>query len=286
MSTNLPVTSREYKLMLRTDHFRERERGAAAYWNLVEFLIRERQGNEIYKKQDRQLRRVTSYLDTPGTELRKHGYVVRAREEYDKHGEFDGYKITLKFRSPDRYIAAAKDMSCSDAIDDCDDKFEEDILPPFNSKFARSVSFRTGEMPTLDNIGQVQDLFPGLEALPIPASTPINVVNGFRAHEISYRVGQLQFVRMPLSFGDKPDFLVKCCLNFWYLLADDEWPLTAEFSFDYDLPDRGPGQADQLEYYSPEVVAGSNAFFQALQRQVGWLDRTGTTKTAYAFSAL
>jgi hypothetical protein len=270
--------------MLRSDHFRDRRRGAAAFWNLVKFLIQEKQENEIFKEQDKELHRLTWYLDTPGTELRKGGFVLRVRQEQDTSKP---YKVTLKYRAPDRYVAASKELSCTVEIKREDDKFEEDILPPFSSKFARSVSFKTGELPKLEEVGQVLDLFPRLEGLRIPANTPVGVVNGFKAHEVSHRIGQLHFVRMPAIKAAKPDFLVKCCLTFWYLLGeDDEWPLAAEFSFDYDLPEEELAHTDRLEHFSPKVVAGTNVFFRSLQKQVGWLERSGTTKTAYAFDAL
>jgi hypothetical protein len=284
MSTNRTVTSREYKLMLRADHFRDRRRGAVAFWNLVKFLIQEKQDNEVYKEQDEELRRLTWYLDTPGTELRKYGFVLRVREEFDADERF---KVTLKYRAPDRYVAASRDLSCREKVKKTDSKFEEDILPPFSSKFARSVAFRTNELPQLETMEQATDLFPGLAALQIPHDTAIGAVNGFKAHEVAHRIGQLHFVRVPMLMDAKPDFIVKCCLTFWYLLGeDDEWPLASEFSFDYDLPRGELDDSDRLEHFSPEVVAGTNLFFRSLQKQVGWLDRSGTTKTAYAFEAL
>ena len=285
MSSNRTVTSREYKLMLRPDRFGDRRRGAEAFWNLVRFLIQEKQGNEVYREQDEELRRLTWYLDTPGADLRGLGFVLRVREESDSEKPF---KVTLKYRAPDRYVAAGKDLSCREKIKKKNDKFEEDILPPFASKFARSVAFRAEELPALETMERVTDLFPGLAALQIPPNTPIGAVKGFKVHELAHRIGQLGFIRMPaLEAAAEPDFLVKCCLTFWYLLGeDDEWPLAAEFSFDYDLPKGELEHNDRLEHFSPKVVAGTNVFFRSLQKQVGWLDRSGTTKTAYAFDAL
>jgi hypothetical protein len=210
--------------------------------------------------------------------------VLRVRDEFDDDERF---KVTLKYRAPDRYVAASQDLACREKIKNKDDKFEEDILPPFASKFSRSVAFRTDELPELETMAQATDLFPGLAALQIPPDTPVGAVNGFQAHEVAHRIGQLHFVRLPSLRAAKPDFLVKCCLTFWYLLAeDDEWPLAAEFSFDYDLPGDDQEKSDRLEHFSPEVVAGTNLFFRSLQKQAGWLDRSGTTKTAYAFDAL
>jgi hypothetical protein len=296
MLTNRTVTSREYKLMLRADRFRERKRGVKSFWRLVKFLAHDKLGGEIYKEQDEVLRRMTWYLDTPGAELRAHGFVLRIREEF---GEKKRFKVTLKYRGSDRYVSASQDLSCCEDIEKKDNKFEEDILPRFTSKFSRSVAFKTDELPGLETMAQVSDLFSGLVRLNILPNAPVCVVNGFKAHEVVHRVGQLRFEHMPPGLEAKPDFIVKCCLSFWYLLGedqeqpseagfsiDDEWPLTAEFSFDYDLPKGQQEDSDWLERFSPEVVAGTNLFFRSLQKQVGWLDRSGTTKTAYAFGAL
>jgi hypothetical protein len=276
--------------MLRADHFRKRERGTEAFWKLVEFLIQERQDNESSRQPDDERHRRTCYLDTPGAELRSRGYALRVREKLDKEGQSDGFKVTLKFRSADRYVAAGKDMRCKEKVKMDDDKFEEDILPPFNSKFARSVAFKSDEAPDLSSMAKVVEVFPGLSELGILPETPVDIVNGFRAYETSHRIGQLRFVRMaPMARGadePEPEFLVKCCLNFWYLQKGDEWPLAAEFSFDFDLPERLRGDGDQLEQFEPKVVAGTNVFFRSLQKQAGWMDPSGTTKTAYAFEAL
>jgi hypothetical protein len=37
--TNCPITSREYKLMLNTERFRDRQAGADLYWKLLAFLV-------------------------------------------------------------------------------------------------------------------------------------------------------------------------------------------------------------------------------------------------------
>ena len=44
--TNRPITSREYKLMLNTERFRDRRAGAGLFWKLLTFLV-ENQGNEV-----------------------------------------------------------------------------------------------------------------------------------------------------------------------------------------------------------------------------------------------
>ena len=48
--TNRPITSREYKLMLNTERFRDRRAGAGLFWKLLTFLV-ENQGNEVISDQ-------------------------------------------------------------------------------------------------------------------------------------------------------------------------------------------------------------------------------------------
>ena len=48
--TNRPITSREYKLMLNTERFRDRRGGAGLFWKLLSFLV-ENQGNEVISDQ-------------------------------------------------------------------------------------------------------------------------------------------------------------------------------------------------------------------------------------------
>lgn len=268
--SNWPVTSREYKLMLNADRFKDREQGSEAFWSLVDFLVDKQGGKpEKYKKVKKKKRR-TWYADTAGLALRRHGFVLRLREE---EGEVKKYKITLKCRASDRYVSASQDVSSSE---EGKTKFEEDIMPPFTSKFAHSTAVRTNELPSLGEMDKAVALFPGLKALEIPGNTPIETVNSFTAYEIALWIGKIYF-------GEGPK--IKACLTFWYLLGEeDELPLVAEFSFDYDVLKRPP--EDHLEQFPTQVVAGTNRFFKTLQKQSGWINFNATTKTAYAYDAL
>ena len=83
--TNRPITSREYKVMLNTERFRDRRAGAGLFWKLLAFLI-ENQGNEVISdhvdlEKDVEKIRTTWYLDTPGYELQRANITLRLREE-------------------------------------------------------------------------------------------------------------------------------------------------------------------------------------------------------------
>jgi hypothetical protein len=153
--SNCPVTSREYKLMLNVDRFKDREQASGVFLSLLDFLVRKERGR-IVEEQNEEERRQTSYLDTPEGALRQQGFALRLREEDDDEDEF---QINLKYRASDRYISAAQDFSSTQGGKT---KFEEDILPSFISKFSHSTSIKTDTDPELGSMHKVTAIFPGL----------------------------------------------------------------------------------------------------------------------------
>jgi hypothetical protein len=186
----------------------------------------------------------------------------------------DAFQINLKHRDPDRYISAAQDLSSPQAGKT---KFEEDILPPFVSKFSHSASVKTNSMPDLGSMQKVTAFFPGLKKLNIGGNTAVKTINDFKAVEVVRKLCKFQFGAPPI---------VKASLSFWYLTEKtSDWPLVGEFSFDYDVADNAI-VGDKLEMYPTPVVGGTNRFFRALQNQAGWINFNTTTKTSFALEVL
>lgn len=291
--SNRQVTSREYKLLLNTERFRARAESTEAFWNLVAFVATQQDWEVVPNDQDSEKKnnpqgeerpRTVQYLDTPNFELQRQGVVVRLRYEPDQ--KKPPYKVMLKYRSPDRYLAASGDLSCTKDVDKDDRKFEEDILPPFTSKFSASASFRSNEPPAfvtkVDHIkadmvmGQLLDLFPGLKNLGIPADTSIRPANDFKAHEVMQCIGKLKVA----------DTTLKLALSHWYVQAIDlGYPLVSEFSFNYDLPDEDH-HPDALEQFPPSLVRGADRLYASIQDYAAWLAPASTTKTKLAFENL
>ncbi|MCA9950767.1 MAG: hypothetical protein KDE48_14050 [Anaerolineales bacterium] len=281
--SNKPITSREYKLMLKTDRFRNRNDGSNEFMDMVVSLI-ENQGGEVKTDFEEKERRVW-YLDTPAFALRQNGYILRLRQEMEAAKQF---KLTLKYRHPDRYLASETQVLASamaevkyrEDDDDIETKFEEDILLHSASKFAYSTSIRMNGRPNLNALADAIDIFPGLETLPIPDDTPMAKVNGFTAQEVKRESGKIDFDMKPK---------IKPCLSFWYL-SDEAggYPLVTEFSFDYDVLDeeheRLIKHPDRLEHFPLPVVENANIFFNAIQSHLSWFDLTGSTKTAFAYT--
>jgi hypothetical protein len=264
MSTsNRPVTAREYKLMLNVDRFADRAHGSEAFYHLLEFLIK-KDGEATVQAESEEKRRLTSYWDTPELALRHEGYALRLRQKKK------GFEINLKYRSPDRYLSAARDLASSQ---NGETKFEEDILPPFVSKFALSTEVDVADAPDLGTVQKVIALFPGLAALNLDADDPVRRINGFEAVEVARDL-------CTFRFGDATE--VDANLSFWYLPENENaWPMVAEFSFDFKA-----SSGNGLEEFPSGVVERANRLFTALQNQAGWVNLSQTTKTAFALESL
>jgi hypothetical protein len=61
--SNRSVTSREYKLMLNVDRFRDREQASQEFLSLLDFLVKKERGS-VVEEQNEEERRYTSYLDS------------------------------------------------------------------------------------------------------------------------------------------------------------------------------------------------------------------------------
>jgi hypothetical protein len=261
----LVIGSREFKLILASDRFADRNAGAAALRGLVHQLVSKL--DVKIEDQDKEEKRLTYYLDTAAGHLNRAGYAFRVRFEESKNE----FKIALKHRTPDRYLAASKDVT-SPKQKKGSAKFEEDILPTFHSLFSQSNSLWYGKLPKLDDLGDAAKLFPGLKVLNAPNKTKLAKVNGFDAREVFRKLCTLKFKKINKKIK------VRMGLSFWYHTPADQWPLIAECAFDY--------QADQGDDFPLPVVEGTNQLFRALQNQPGWFNFDATTKTRYVYDGL
>lgn len=274
--TNLKVTSREYKLILNEDRFQEIDRGEIAFWHLVEFLIN-KSGGEIIERQEEIKTRMTWYIDTPDFTLKRKGWIVRLRNQKKK------YKLTLKVRNSDRYVSASKNLKAVRPNgDDTERKFEEDILPPFTSKFSHSASMKLEDEPKLTRLRHLIEFFPGLGDLRLDNKTLLQIVNGFKAHETTRWSGQAR-----VGNGHT----IKACLSYWHPSKDRQGiPLIVEFSYDYDLSenarDRYVVGSHDLERFDVGTADTAATIFRSLQKQNGWVRFHATTKNGICLQCL
>jgi hypothetical protein len=131
------VISREYKLMLQAAKFAGRS--SICSQSPTRSGRARRCDRTVRRRADGALdtiskERLVSFLDTQARHLWVSGYVLRLRRTL----EGSRPEVTLKFRHPDRYVAASRQMKSRRIRATV--KFEEDIKPPFVSLYGFSTS--------------------------------------------------------------------------------------------------------------------------------------------------
>ncbi len=261
---NPDVTSREYKLMLdpaRFTHATEAATVAAllqdAETAIEQAIDRDVSGSPVLDKQ-----RDVRYFDTPGTcRLRGLGYSFRERVE---NGDSE---VSLKFRSPDRYIADFEDLDSDTA--GAETKLEADIGANAHTDF-RVVYGHSTKAPNTRNINEVHDInehFPDFERdHDLDDDLPLAVVGNLDIREHVYSGVEIDLGQHDAGID----------VTLWYpgTPASGQAPLVAEISFKYE-----DGSAD----YTRKVVQRARTTFRALQTLTEWIDPDSRTKTRFVY---
>ncbi len=157
------LNSREYKLILKADKFIHKEKGRKKIIDILKDHFEKQEGKFMVNDKKAEKKKVW-YLDTKKHELNeKYNFLLRIREEYDESGRIQEYDITFKNRNSDKSEAASYDLSGFQAGSNFkfkENKFEEDIITPFESKFSISTKFTSKKYPLLDTYKDIVDIFP------------------------------------------------------------------------------------------------------------------------------
>ena len=95
---NRPITGREYKIMLKTDKFKEREKGIDDFKeiikNQIELInskgkIKPIKFDENKNNNKGTKKRQVWYLDTPDFQIKEHRFLLRIRKEKNKDDDDD-----------------------------------------------------------------------------------------------------------------------------------------------------------------------------------------------------
>ncbi len=266
----MDVTSREYKVMLKTAPFDGGEADLRAtvdrFWvdvsQALQTLDIPTQGSFSEVK----ARRLIRFFDTDAHELNSDQYIVREREDMDT-GERE---VTLKFRHADRYVAADRIMAAADDEADSKTKFEEDVKPPFVSVFSFSTTQPLASGRVLEQVNDVAELFPGLPAEldRLPTDAPLVLVSDFVAREVV-----LEGATILLGKRDTPS---ECAIVAWYDEGiEDVTPVVVEFSFKY---------GDEAEDYRASVAREAYEVLELLHTTLSdWADPQPRTKTSFVY---
>src|SRR6476469_7311597 len=106
-STTKHVNSREYKLMLKVEIFKDKDKGIEKIINVVKSNVEDQKGTFTTDIPNNKSKKVW-YLDTKNYELYKNnGLLTRVKENEDK----TKYNVEFKIRNSDRNIASSYDLS-------------------------------------------------------------------------------------------------------------------------------------------------------------------------------
>jgi hypothetical protein len=264
------ITSREYKVLLRANRFQGDHAGlgqpATAFWQGFRQAVR-----EVALDADGRLavgeRRLIRFHDTSDRRLARNAYVLRERIDRATGQR----EVTLKFRHPDRYLAASRDVTPASPRE-ARTKFEEDIKAPFQGLYSHSTTQRIGGSKKLNRMDDSGRLFPGLP----------RQLDHYDEGEAIAPVGSLTLLELVLSgtqvrISNRPKVEAECALIVWYDAAGDQHsPEVVEFSFRY---------GDDDEDYEGKAARRAYKIFQTLQAPAlaDWVDLKGTTKTRYVY---
>jgi len=264
------ITYREYKLLLRADHF-VKPSHFHKFWKIARRVAKPL-GVEFRKRgksMETHVREVL-LLDTPKFRLYNAGFILRRRTFYKKGLQETNREITLKFRSPDRESAAAVDvhplLPCIHTV-----KFKEEVLTDreklgsMRTLYSHGCELDTPNTMLMQNFETIFQVFPALQRTGARRQAALEVVNGVAIEEVLVNFGEI-------DFGSKA--AAKATLAIWRNRMTQEH-LLGEFSY-------------QIKFPSPAGLQGkarelSEAYFVKLQTEAADWVHMGTTKTAMVY---
>ena len=252
------IGSREYKLMLQPEQFNHSNpiNTVIEYWAQLKAVLKqhdiERDTSGQFKL-DKQ--RTIQFFDVAQScDLNNEGYIFRQRAASGQH------EITLKYRSPDRFLAAHHKIK---AKGKAETKFEEDISAPFVSKYSYSSTLNYDK--SINKIETLMSLYPSLKSQDLDKHKSLSLVSGLTVFEKVYKGTYIDLGRLDAKFA----------LTLWYDNPTTTKPMVAEISFKYK---------DTKADYSNKVVSNALKVFQAMQTMDNWVAKDSKTKTKSVFN--
>lgn len=276
--TSAPITSREYKLTLNIDDKLYRDCKLFNFEHLHKIIewTSTQIGVEMSGKFKHSEQFTVKYMDTPEQDLYHNGWIFRIRNHSGNRDNESDNEYTLKFRSPDRYYTATRDLdfnhhNFSKSIR-VHRKFEEDItLDPFSSNFSRSTTVHSKDSLNFRAFDKLLDGWKGVSKLSISPDAPIVSVGG-------RKVIQEVWKGVVVQLGDVK---VNIKIVLWWKKQQKQQKdlLFGEIMFRIKEP---------KEQYSPECIVDARNFYLKLNQiglNTGWVSSKGMTKTKYFYSS-
>lgn len=266
---------REFKILLKAEDFDEAIDGEVHdYWKLArrvagELLISVRRSKVETEPHYRDI----VFLDTPGFDIYRNGFMLRVRRPYIGTEPAKSYELTLKFRGTD--IARAGKMELSTAKEIAGrSKFKEELLlvssqlGGMRSIFSHTVQLKELRAPLGKTFADAMKLFPVLRTLKVPPTTKLAPASPVPVQEVLFELGE---------FGFRGTKTAKVNMAIWRNPKTKK-VLIGEFAYETHFRHYGR--------LHPVPKLRSERLYRLLQRESGAWVELGTTKTAlyYALS--
>jgi hypothetical protein len=252
IADGIELDSREYKLMLKPGQFSgEHPKQAVKRFTMEELVpaVRAQWSSDAADKLQDDLKRherIVRFKDSANCLLSRRGFSWRERVDLKEDGtRSDKAEMTLKFRSPDVFLASAISLKARNGSGNDKSKLEEDLSPlavrngsaagviasprSARSQFSRSTTVEAAVTEAPINVAGIAALYPSFEDefRSADPSTPLEPSPEYR--EVVYKSKKFE------AFADLE---VQFALTLWYKGAEnEESPSLAEISFKFELAD-------------------------------------------------
>ena len=192
---------REFKILLKAEDFDESDIAAEVhdYWKLArrvagELLISVQRSKTETKPRFRDI----VFLDAPGFDLYRKGFILRVRRDYAGTEPGKSYELTLKFRGPDIAEAERMDLTPAKGFQGRG-KFKEELLlvsaklGGMRSIFSHTCQLKEQTRPLGKTFADFVRIFPHLGSLGIRPTTKIAPAAPTPVQEELYDLGEFGF---------------------------------------------------------------------------------------------
>jgi hypothetical protein len=247
------ANSREYKIMLQsskftTDHLKDAQRFWFEFSNFLKLLNFKTSGIPTIKKH-----REVKYYDTNDCKIRKSGFILRERFLEDTSNK----EINLKARHVDRFITGNMNFFKGG---ERDEKFEEDIKPPFVSAYSYSATELS--IMNITSLLELTSLFDNIDQYNLPMRDRLHLVG-----DVYSRVYSEMFIDLT------PKFKARADLTMWYHPESKKF-LLAELSV------KCRKMKDNFDF---EAATKAFSLYQTMIQKFDWNDSNSPFKSEWIY---
>jgi hypothetical protein len=278
--TTRHLNSREYKLILIKEHFKDKGEGVKKAVSIVKSLVEQQGGTFNSEVQGEETSKKVWYLDTKKCDLhenKNNGLLIRVKEDQEK----SEYKVEIKVRKPDRNEAASYDLSSPQSNPKYKFKaekykFEQDIKTPFDSIYSVSSVFEYKQKPDLNSYEDILAIYPSLSLDVSDKKAKLVPVKDFEAKEFNPDLGEIVFA------NGKP---AKTQLSIWYSPKDSSLPCIVEFDIDVKAEKPLNKNGDPFIEFPQSKIGKIDELYNKLQdKNIGIANlEPPKTKTEFAY---